>query len=123
MGKAVVDAGVLIAWAEPEDVFHSQAIEMLAKYEELVVHVVNYAELLVGLEESEWAKFAEQLQTIGCVPTPTTPEALASARKHTGLKLPDACVIALAQTVSAEAILTLDKRVAKAAKSSGFTVG
>ncbi|MDR0592070.1 MAG: hypothetical protein LBG60_02185 [Bifidobacteriaceae bacterium] len=51
----------------------------------------------------------------------TTAQELAAAKIRTGLKMPDACVIAAARAGAVEAVLSLDQRVARAARAEGFS--
>jgi predicted nucleic acid-binding protein len=50
----------------------------------------------------------------------TAAEELADARRTTGLKMPDACVIAVAKAQNATAVLSLDERLRRAARAGGF---
>lgn len=118
----VVDAGVLIAFLDPNDVHHVAAVEMLADAAPpLVVHPVTAAEVLVaavrhGVADEVWA----DLLAIGVEvdDTPMDPLQLARLRVETGCKLPDCCVLAGAATRSA-AVATFDERLRRRADGPG----
>lgn len=118
MGLSVVDTSVLIAFLEASDANHSAAVAELSRARsshDLVISTVVYAEVLVGPHRQGPRKeaVAERfLSTIGGVETVSVAIARHAARirAKTGLKLPDALVIATGQELSADEILTADRR-------------
>ncbi len=112
----VVDASVLIAFLDPNDVHHDAAVALLETASPpLVVHPITAAEVLVaparhGLADRVWA----DLLAIGVQvdDTPIEPMQLARLRVETGCKLPDCCVIATAVALRV-AVATFDDRLRK----------
>jgi predicted nucleic acid-binding protein len=115
-----VDTSVVIAWQNREEPAHAAAVAMLADWPDLVMHAVNFAEMLAGVEKSQWADLARVMRAHGFAFHDTAAEALADAKRDTGLKMPDACVIAVAKAEGADAVLTLDDRLARAARAQGL---
>ena len=117
----VLDASVLIAYLDPNDVNHDAAVELLADAAPpLVVHPITAAGVLMapvrrGIEEAVWA----DLVAIGMEvdSSPIDPIKLARLRATTGCKMPDCCVLAVADTRQA-AVATFDDRLARHAKLS-----
>jgi predicted nucleic acid-binding protein len=118
--RAAVDASVVIAWQNLDEPGHGTAVELTAAWKTLVMHTVTLAEILAGLERSEWDGMLDLLRGEGFTFHHTTAEELADARKKTGLKMPDACVIAVARSQGAAAVLSLDGRLRRVARAEGF---
>jgi predicted nucleic acid-binding protein len=121
-GRAVVDASVVIAMMNQEEPSHAEATQMAEAHVELVMHTVNLAEVLAGVEATEWPDLLDTMDGHGFTFHHTTAQELATAKRATGLKMPDACVIALARSQGAEAVLTLDRKVRQAARAEGFAL-
>jgi predicted nucleic acid-binding protein len=110
----VVDASVLIAFLDPNDIHHSAAVEILEDASPpLLVHPITAAEVLVAavrndVADAVWA----DLMAIGVEidDTPIDPLLLARLRANTGCKMPDCCVLASAATRNA-AVATFDERL------------
>jgi len=119
-GLAAVDTSVLIAWQTPTEPRHAEATTMMATWPDKVLHSVNLAEFLTGYPESVWPNLLVTLTRNGVTWRDTTPETLAQARRDTGLRMPDACVIAVARSAGAVAVLTLDRKLRQAATAEGF---
>jgi predicted nucleic acid-binding protein len=117
----VLDASVLIAFLESNDVHHSRAEALLLGFagEELSVSPITLAEILVGPART------------GSLPAVTaaldqflhveafgvdSPSCLALLRAETNLVLPDCCVILAAESTRA-GIATFDARLAKVART------
>jgi len=113
----VVDASVVIAFLDPDDALHVPAVEALTEHQhaELVVPTSAYAEILVapnrrGAEavagvEAFLADFAVRLEPL----TPAIARAAAQLRsKSRRLRLPDALVLATADDLEADIVLTGD---------------
>ena len=110
----VVDASVLIAFLDPNDAHHSDAVEILEDASPpLLVHPITAAEVLVAavrndVADAVWA----DLMTIGVEldDTPIDPLLLAKLRVKTGCKMPDCCVLASAATRNT-AVATFDEQL------------
>jgi len=118
----VLDASVVIAFLDPDDALHESAVDALAEHQhdDLVASASVYAEILVGpfrkgaqavaAVEAFLEDFAVRIEPI------TPPIARAAARLRGGSKrvrLPDALVLATADEVGADAVLTGDDSWAK----------
>jgi predicted nucleic acid-binding protein len=118
----VLDASVVIAFLDPDDALHQPAVEALTEHQhdELLVPTCAYAEILVapyrrGPEAvAEVEAFLSDL-SIGLEPlTPAIAQAAAKLRsKFRRLRLPDALVLATAQGLEAEVLLTGDESWAR----------
>jgi predicted nucleic acid-binding protein len=113
----VVDASVLIAFLDPADAHHDDAVRVLAEATPpLVVHPITAADVLVaptrrGVADGVWS----DLLAIGVEidDAPIDPMQLARIRVETGCKLPDCCVIATASKRRAP-VATFDERLRRA---------
>jgi predicted nucleic acid-binding protein len=117
---AAVDASTVIAWQNPGHESHEQATQLMGAWVSKVMHAVTAAEVLVGIDRDRWAAALADLREMGFTFLDTTPEQLAAAKLDTGLKMPDACVLAVARAAGAQAVLTFDDRLQKAARSEGY---
>ena len=110
----VVDASALIAFLNPNDAHHRDAVSLLAEATPpLIVHPITAAEVLVapvreGVADAVWA----DLVAIGVEVDHTAidPRQLAVLRAETGCKMPDCCVIASARNRGA-GVITFDERL------------
>lgn len=122
MALAVVDASVVIAFLDPDDGLHDAAVEALTEHQhdELLIPTSAYAEMLVapyrrGAEavaevEAFLADFAVRLE----MPTPAIARAAAKLRSESrSLRLPDALILATADELQAELVLTGDESWAR----------
>jgi len=122
----VVDASVLVAFLDPDDLHHHAAIYLLARARPpLLVHPISAAEILVapirgGVAAEVWA----DLEAIGVeIDTrPIDPMQLARLRNETGLKIPDCCVVATALNRRSP-IATFDEQLARHAPSGRSVAG
>ena len=121
----VVDASVLIALMNPDDVNHADAVALVRRGAiagGLVAHPVTVAESAVGaakrgrLEQVRRA-FAG-LGLVTALSDPGEPWRLAALRADARLPLPDCCVLDLAME-SGLALATFDARLAGAARRRG----
>ena len=118
----VLDAGVVIAVLDATDVHHQAAREALSAAlldpVELVLPASAYAEVLVAPSRAGAAAVATVDAFIDGLPAriePTSRAIAASAaalraRHGSALRLPDALVIATAEVLRAERVLTTDAR-------------
>jgi hypothetical protein len=118
----VLDASVVIAFLDPDDALHDAAVEALTEHQhaELLIPTSAYAEILVapyrvGGEavaevEAFLSDFGVRLQAI------TTEIAGAAAQLRSSsrdLRLPDALVLATADELEADSVLTGDQSWAR----------
>lgn len=118
MALVVLDASVVIAFLDPDDALHDAAVEALTRHQhdELLIPTSAYAEILVapyrvGGEavaevEAFLSDFGVRLQAL------TAEVARAAARLRSssrGLRLPDALVLATADELEADTMLTGDE--------------
>lgn len=117
----VLDASVLTAHLNPNDVHHSAATQILleATSGTLLVHSITLAEVLVGgARIGRGAQMYADLQAAGIQPAnhdDQEPLRLAELRAATRLKLPDCCVLDAAISHNAT-LATFDNTLAAAAK-------
>jgi predicted nucleic acid-binding protein len=127
--KVVLDANVLIAFSRPDHVFHGRARAAIgAPSVVLIAHPVTLAEYLVHparigrtAEAFDWL-----VQRVGVEPASDSdlggaswPITLAEVRAISGLKMPDAIVLATATAIKAR-IATYDGALLDAARSAGI---
>jgi predicted nucleic acid-binding protein len=120
MGVTVLDAGVLIAIMNGEDVHHREAriaVESILGIDELVIPVSAYAEVLVLPSRLGEQAVARTDELIDSLPARVEPASRAVARAAARLRarygprlrLADALVVATAEVESADRILTTDR--------------
>jgi predicted nucleic acid-binding protein len=118
----VVDASVLIAHLDKNDALHDRAVEALlaAAEESLASSPITLAEVLVGPARAGRLRDARSaIRDLGVAEIPLGDDAagrLAELRAETALKMPDCCVLLAAEDGQAEAVLTFDDRLARAAE-------
>jgi predicted nucleic acid-binding protein len=124
----VLDASVLIAHLDADDVHRERAAELLIGLDvgPVPVSVVTIAEVLVGPTRAGIAPAVlDALRDLGVQEVPLGPDAagrLAALRVSTRLKLPDCCVLLAAEDVGAREIATFDDRLAAVARARGLAV-
>ncbi|MDR3070485.1 MAG: PIN domain-containing protein [Propionibacteriaceae bacterium] len=119
--STAVDTSVVIAWQTPEHVFHADATRLIGDAEPpLYMDELNLAEVLVGLDRSDWPGLMETLAEMGFEFVRSTAAEVAAARLDSRLRIPDACVLAAARAAKADAILTFDAALATAADRLGI---
>jgi predicted nucleic acid-binding protein len=124
----VMDACVLIAFFNAADAHHDRARLVLRETagHERAASPITLAEVLVGpartgrLDEARDA--LDKLRITQVAIGLDAPSRLARLRADTGLKLPDCCVVLAALDGAAQAIATLDDRLAAASRDLGFLV-
>lgn len=123
----ILDASVLIAHLDGDDVFHPRARRLLLDVVGLPLRAspMTVAEALVaptreGLLDHARARLAEL--AVREIPLPADASTrLAVLRKETGCKLPDCCVLLTAEQVGG-AVATFDARLAGAARDRHLDV-
>lgn len=122
MALVVLDASAIIAFLDPDDALHDAAVGALSEHQhdELVIPPTVYAEILVapyrrGAEavaevEAFVRDFAIRIDTM----TPAIARAAAQLRGESrSLRLPDALVLATADELAADVVLTGDESWAR----------
>lgn len=115
MALTLLDASVLIAWLESTDALHARAEQALlaAAGDDLRVPVSSYAEVMVGaILRGQADSVRNAIVDLSVVIEPmTTPIAERAATIRAGkssLSLPDAFVLATAEELVADRVLTAD---------------
>ena len=122
MALTVVDAGVLIAFLEPDDAHHDAATDALTQaataLDDLVVPIAAFAEFLVGPSRRGRRAVDQAESTLDAIGARVEPATRAIGRRAAALRaqhgpamrLPDALVVATATELGAGRILTTDRR-------------
>lgn len=127
MARVVIDAGVLIALYNDNDLHHRWAVDFLIQSTNSELHMssLNLAEVIVQpIRQGVLEKLISGIKGLGVELTGVSQEAaiaLAGLRATTNLPMPDCCLIALAQDKKAS-LATTDKGAAKAARALGLDV-
>ena len=129
MGLTHLDAGVIIAFLDADDSDHDAATSILAsaldQADRLSIAASALAECLVGPARRSTKSVQLVRTAIGRLPATVVPlddeiatRAAVLRARHRTLKLPDALVIATADTAGADRLVTTDRRwpTAKAMK-------
>lgn len=121
----VLDASVLIAFLDAADAHHDSARDVVALPDAFGIHALTLAETLVGgVRAGRLDEMATAIAAVGIRELerpPAEPLTLARLRVETGLKLPDCCVLALAEGHGAR-LATYDHRLAGVARQRGCDV-
>jgi predicted nucleic acid-binding protein len=122
----VLDASVMIAALDNKDHHHQRVKAFLqATSSQLRVHPLTLAEALVQpVRFGHGELILATLTQSGIIPVAgdtVTPLVLATTRQTSGLKLPDAIVLATAQILGAS-LATVDAKLASAAAAVGITL-
>jgi len=121
----VLDASVLIAHLAGDDAHSASAFDILDTEEELAMHPVTLAEILVGPARVHREQDAiDAIFRLGVEELPwqaDEPVTLARLRASAALRLPDCCVLAAALREKAT-LATFDTRLAAAAAAAGVPV-
>jgi predicted nucleic acid-binding protein len=123
----VLDAGILIAFANPDDAHHRGATRFLGEFsgEPFSVTPVTLAEALIhpvrGDIVGETLKALSPLELHVTEVHEADAAALARVLAATGLKMPDALVIHTAERFGGS-VVTTEARMAAAAESRGLVV-
>jgi predicted nucleic acid-binding protein len=117
---ALLDSVAVAGFLDRDDAFHSAAdarVRELTGRETLIVSVITYAELLTGAgrgphEQSTVRGFFGQLIDQVCDVDRAVAERAAELRTQTPtLKMPDALILATADVVRADLVVTGDERL------------
>ncbi len=120
----VLDASVVIAFLDPNDHHHQRAAELLEDHavHGFRMHQLTLAEVLVGaVRTGRGSQLLDNLTTIGVAAhqaSASEPLILAELRATTGLRMPDCCVLAVAQ-LEGLPLATFDQQLTRAAESIG----
>jgi toxin FitB len=124
----VVDASVLIAHLDETDALHGRAVAALlaAAEEPLGCSPITLAEVFVGPARAGRLRDARtavaDLDVVEIDLGGNAAARLAALRAETALKVPDCCVLLAAEDAQAEAVLTFDDRLARAAEQRRLRV-
>jgi predicted nucleic acid-binding protein len=124
----VVDANVLIAHLDENDALHDRAVDALltAAEQPLGCSPITLAEVLVGpAGAGRLVEARDAIAELGVAEVPLGDNAaarLAALRAETTLRMPDCCVLLAANDAQAEAIVTFDDRLARAAEQRRIRV-
>lgn len=117
MGTVVLDASVVIGWLDARDVHHRKVCAALEEHagDDLRLPASAWAEALVahvraGSVELARTVMLETAIAIDAVEEATAEEAARLRARQPSLRLPDALVIAHAQVIEADELLTTDAR-------------
>lgn len=123
MAGLVFDASVVIALLETKDPHHQAALRFYldSMGETLYLASITYAEVLATPDKhNKLGFYVKNLANAGFEVMELSQKSainLAKTRSRSGLKMPDACVLALAQEIGCS-LVTADKQLAAAAKKS-----
>jgi predicted nucleic acid-binding protein len=121
VGAVVLDASVILALLDPQDALHKAAVRTVREHRadgsRFLLPASVLAEVLVGVARlGEEALDQRRNQIVAAFGPPVALDesvAVSAARlraTHRSLRLPDAIVLATAEVLDAQAVLTGDKR-------------
>jgi predicted nucleic acid-binding protein len=126
----VLDANIMIALLDPHHVHHAPVLDALgdllpdARGKIAEIHRLTLAEVLVGYDDATERNeiydrliWGADLRICNLEPDEEI-HLLVEARQRTGVKMPDACVLAAAMWFDGD-LMTFDKRLAGAAAKVG----
>jgi predicted nucleic acid-binding protein len=124
----VLDACVVIAHLDGADAHHERAEQLLNALagQPKTMNVLTRAEVLVIPVRAGRRRATEDILDrlrIGTSELPADAAGpLAEMRAHTGLRMPDCCVLLTAELTGPADLATFDERLARAATSRGISV-
>lgn len=124
----ILDACVLIAHLDERDAHHERATRLLTELagHPKIINVLTRAEVLVVPARAGRGRAAEdildQLRLRTADLPPDAAGQLAELRAHTGLRMPDCCVLCTAELFRPAEIATFDERLGRVAAERGITV-
>ncbi|MGL4175508.1 MAG: type II toxin-antitoxin system VapC family toxin [Dermatophilaceae bacterium] len=121
MGPVVLDASVVLALLDPQDVHHQHAVDTVRELREeraaWLLPATALAEVLVGAARVDKRSVTQRRATIRAafgsarpVDEDVAAEAASLRTRYRWLRLPDAIVLATASVDGAQAVLTADRR-------------
>ncbi|MGL5929082.1 MAG: type II toxin-antitoxin system VapC family toxin [Dermatophilaceae bacterium] len=121
MGPVVLDASIVLALLDPQDVHHRQAVDTVRELREgrvsWLLPATVLSEVLVGAARADKRSVARRRATIRAAFGSVRPvdedvavEAASLRARYRWLRLPDAIVLATASVDRAQAVLTADRR-------------
>ena len=122
MALVVLDASLVIAFLDPDDALHAPAVDALTEHQhnQLLIPTSAYAEILVAPNRRGPVAVAEVEAFLAdfsiCLEALSPAIARAAAKLRSGsrsLRLPDALVLATAEELGAEVVLTGDESWAR----------
>ncbi|MDR1393310.1 MAG: PIN domain-containing protein [Bifidobacteriaceae bacterium] len=119
----VLDASVIIALLDPENIHHQAVRPVYASDERLAVSTLTLAEVMVYPlpEPRNWEAFITDFE-IAVIPLlDGDAGGLAQVRRETRLRMPDSVVLYTAMKLGAD-IATTDRHLARAASGAGLHV-
>jgi len=121
MAGLVFDANVVIALFDANNVHHDEAVDIYLQSTGTPIYLsaLTYAEILVKpAAEGKLDFFVKNIETggfeIAAITNKLAPE-ISKVRATSSLKMPDACVLALAKSLGSE-LITADKKLAEVAR-------
>ena len=123
----VLDACVLIAHLDGNDAHHDRATRLLTDLagQPKITNVLTRAEVLVAAARAGRRRAVEDILDQLHIGTDELPSdaagQLAELRAHTGLRMPDCCVLLTAERIGAE-VATFDAPLGQAAVARGLVV-
>jgi predicted nucleic acid-binding protein len=124
----ILDASVLIAHLDSGDAHHERARQLLTEkaHTTFATSVITRAEVLVGPARQGRRRAIEDVLDRLDIRSFAIPDnaagQLAELRAMTGLRLPDCCVLLVAESTGALQIATFDHKLAEAATRRGVAV-
>lgn len=120
----VLDACVLLALTDKTNIFHASARRVLSLPDQFAITALTGAEVMVypmAVADGGWPELLRDF-AIDVVPIVAIDiAAIAAMRRQSGLKMPGALVLWLAQRRDAD-VATFDDRLAAKARQFGLTV-
>ena len=118
----VCDASFLIAILDQSDAHHPRAVQLAASHQEepMAASAITTAEVLVAPGREERLQMLTdvlEIDTFGVGADAAV--RLAELRARTSLKMPDCCVLQLAESVDGQ-VATMDRRLARTARDLGL---
>jgi predicted nucleic acid-binding protein len=118
VGVVLLDSGAIVGFLDQSDPFHAAAdrrVGELAATETLIASAVTYGELLVGAELGHHDErlirgfFDELLSDVAGIDRDVAEVAARLRGANPSLKMPDALILATAETYPADLVLCTDK--------------
>ncbi|MCL2783582.1 MAG: PIN domain-containing protein [Propionibacteriaceae bacterium] len=118
----VLDSCILIAFAEPTNVLHEDAKRILTTTESLAITALSGAEIMVHPPQDQRRRWRNLFRALAIEVVPIAAddmEDIANMRRISGLKMPDALVLWLAQRRQAT-VASFDRQLLNRATQLGL---